>query len=56
MIKGTNRAKGTKKMRHYLGFSILSRETHLYTGLEQVATGQSKIPIILKFLELIIDL
>jgi len=51
MIKGTNRAKGTKKMRHYLGFSILSRETHLYAGLEQVATGQSKIPIILKFIE-----
>ena len=37
MIKGTNRAKGTKKMRHYLGFSILSRETHLYAGLDQVA-------------------
>ena len=29
MIKGTNRQKGTLKMRHYLGFSILSRETHL---------------------------
>ena len=56
MIKGTNRAKGTKKMRHYLGFSILSRETHLYAGLEQVATGQSKIPIIIKFLEHLLDL
>ena len=56
MIKGTNRAKGTKKMRHYLGFSILSRETHLYGGLEQIATGQSKIPIILKFLEHLLDL
>jgi len=51
LIKGTNRQKGTLKMRHYLGFSILSRETHLYAGLYQVASGQSKIPIILKFLE-----
>lgn len=56
MIKGTNRQKGTLKMRHYLGFSILSRETHLYTGLEQVATGQSKIPIIIKFLDHLLDL
>ncbi len=56
MIKGTNRQKGTKKMRHYLGFSILSRETHLYAGLEQVATGQSKIPIIIKFLDKLLDL
>ena len=56
MIKGTNRQKGTKKMRHYLGFSILSRETHLYAGLEQVATGQSKIPIIIKFLENLLEL
>ncbi|KKK44235.1 hypothetical protein LCGC14_0505460 [marine sediment metagenome] len=56
MIKGTNRQKGTKKMRHYLGFSILSYETHLYAGLEQVATGQSKIPIIIKFLDHLLDL
>ena len=56
MIKGTSRQKGTKKMRHYLGFSILSRETHLYVGLEQVASGQSKIPIILNFLEHLLDL
>jgi hypothetical protein len=56
MIKGTNRARATKKMRHYLGFSILSRETHLYAGLEQVATGQSKIPIILKFLDHLLSL
>ena len=56
MIKGTNRQRGTKKMRHYLGFSILSRETHLYAGLEQVATGQSKIPIIIKFLNKLLDL
>ncbi len=56
MIKGTSRAKGTKKMRHYLGFSILSRNTHLYVGLEQVASGQSKIPIILKFLEHLLNL
>ncbi|MHA1671308.1 MAG: hypothetical protein ACTSV5_12140 [Promethearchaeota archaeon] len=34
MIKGTNRQKGTKKMRHYLGFSLLSRGDHLYAGLE----------------------
>ena len=56
MIKGTNRAKGTTKMRHYLGFSILSRNVHLYAGLEQVATGQSKIPIILKFIEHLLNL
>ena len=56
MIKGTNRQKGTLKMRHYLGFSILSRDTHLYAGLEQVATGQSKIPIILKFLDHLLQL
>ncbi len=56
MIKGTNRGKGTKKMRHYLGFSILSRGIHLFAGLEQVAKGQSKIPIILKFLEHLIKL
>ena len=56
MIKGTNRQKGTLKMRHYLGFSILSRETHLYAGLEQVATGQSKIPIILRFLDHLLEL
>jgi len=56
MIKGTSRQKGTKKMRHYLGFSILSRETHLYAGLEQVATGQSKIPIIIHFLDHLLDL
>lgn len=56
MIKGTNRQKGTLKMRHYLGFSILSRNTHLYAGLEHVANGQSKIPIIIKFLEHLLDL
>lgn len=56
MIKGTNRAKGTKKMRHYLAFSIFSRTTHLYAGLEQVATGQSKIPIVLKTLQHLLDL
>ncbi len=56
MIKGTNRQKGTTKMRHYLGFSILSRELHLYAGLEQVAKGRSKIPIILKFLDHVLDL
>ena len=56
MIKGTNRQKGTLKMRHYLGFSLLSRETHLYAGLEQVPTGQSKIPIIIKFLDHLLNL
>ncbi len=56
MIKGTNRQKGTLKMRHYLGFSILSRNTHLFAGLEHVANGQSKIPIILKFLDHLLDL
>lgn len=56
MIKGTSRAKGTKKMRHYLGFSILSRDIHLYAGLEQVASGQSKIPLVLENLEHLLDL
>ena len=56
MIKGTNRQKGTTKIRHYLGFSILSREIHLYAGLEQVPTGKSKIPIIIKFLDHLLNL
>ena len=56
MIKGTNRQKGTLKMRHYLGFSLLSREVHLYAGLEQVAAGQSKIPIIINFLDHLLEL
>ena len=56
MIKGTNRQKGTKKMRHYLGFSLLSRGVHLYAGLEQVPTGQSKIPIIIEFLDHLLEL
>jgi hypothetical protein len=56
MIKGTNRQKGTKKMRHYLGFSILSRGIQLFAGLEHVAKGQSKIPIIIKFLDFMLDL
>jgi hypothetical protein len=56
MIKGTNRQKGTKKMRHYLGFSILSDRTHLYAGLEHVPNGQSKIPLILQFLDHLLDL
>lgn len=56
MIKGTNRQKGTKKMRHYLGFSIFSRNIHLYAGLEQVAKGQSKVPIILKTLDHLLEL
>lgn len=55
MIKGTNRQKGTTKMRHYLAFSILSRNTQLFAGLEHVAGGQSKIPIILKFLDHLIS-
>lgn len=56
MIKGTNRQKGTKKMRHYLGFSILSRRIQLFAGLEHIAKGQSKIPIIIKFLDSMLDL
>ena len=56
MIKGTNRQKSTLKMRHYLGFSILSRNTHLYAGLDHVANGQSKIPIIIKFLDNLLNL
>lgn len=56
MIKGTNRQKGTKKMRHYLGFSILSKNVHLFAGLEHVAKGQSKIPIILEFLDHLLNL
>ena len=56
MIKGTNRQKGTKKMRHYLGFSILCRGIQLFAGLEQVAKGQSKIPLIIRFLDSVLDL
>ena len=56
MIKGTNRGKGTRRMRHYLGFSILSRGIHLFAGLEHMARGQSKIPVIIRFLENLIDL
>lgn len=56
MIKGTNRQKRTKKMRHYLVFSLLSRGVHLYAGLEHVAKGQSKIPIIIKFLDNLLEL
>jgi hypothetical protein len=56
MIKGTIRQKGTTKMRHYLGFSIFSRNTHLYAGLEHVAIGRSKIPIILEFLDHFLEL
>jgi len=51
MIKGTSRQKGTKKMRHYLGFSILSRDIHLFVGLKHVASGESKVPIIVEFLD-----
>ena len=56
MIKGTIRGKGTKKMRHYLGFSILSRGIHLYAGLEHIAKGQLKVPLIIKFLDNLIKL
>ena len=56
MINGTDRQNSMLKMRHYLGFSILSRETHLYAGLEQVAKGQSKIPIIIKFLNHLLEI
>ena len=32
------------------------KEVHLFAGLEQIAKGQSKIPVILKFLEHLINL
>ena len=50
MIKGTNRGRGTNKMRHYLGFSLLSKNLHLYAGLEHIAKGKEKVPIIIRFL------
>lgn len=56
MIKGTSRQKGTKKMRHYLAFSILSRDNHLFAGLEQVASGESKVPIIIDFLDNLLNI
>lgn len=56
LIKGTSRQKGTRKMRHYLAFSLLSRGVHLYAGLEQVATGRSKIPIIIEQLDHLLEL
>ena len=51
MIKRTNQGKGTKNMRQYLNFSILSRGVHLYAGLEHFVKNQAKIPSILKFLQ-----
>ena len=51
MIKRTNVGRGTKNMRQYLGFSILSKGTHLFAGLEHFAKHQAKTPIILKFLQ-----
>lgn len=51
MIKRTNQGKGTKNMRQYLSFSILSRGIHLYAGLEHFAKNQAKIPLILEFLQ-----
>ena len=56
MIKGTTRQKGTRKMRHYLSFSVLSRGVHLHAGLEHVARGKSKIPVIINFLDHLLDL
>ena len=56
MIIGTNRGRGTSRMRHYLGFSIISGDTHLFAGLEHVAKGQAKTPVIMKFIEHIINL
>jgi len=56
MIKRTNQGKGTKNMRQYLGFSILSRGIHLYAGLEHFAKKQSQVPTILKFLQHLINL
>lgn len=50
MIKGTTLARGTRKMRHYLGFSIISRGNHFFTGLEHIAKGQLKVPVIITFL------
>ncbi|KKL92241.1 hypothetical protein LCGC14_1886680 [marine sediment metagenome] len=43
-------------MRYYLGFSILSRGIHLYAGLEHIAKRQLKVPVIIKFLEYLIEL
>ncbi|GAJ22460.1 unnamed protein product, partial [marine sediment metagenome] len=45
-----------KKMRHYLGFSIFSQNTQLFAGLEHVAKGQSKIPLINDFLFHLFDI
>ena len=56
MINGTNRQKGTKKMRNYLGFSILSKGTLLFAGLEHVARGQSRIPIVINHLEHLLNI
>ena len=43
-------------MRQYLAFLLLSRNVHLYAGLEQVATYQFKLPIILQFLDNLLDI
>ena len=55
-IKGTNRGKGTKKMRHYLAFSIFSNGLQLFAGLEHVAKGQDKVPVIINFLQHLLQL
>lgn len=55
MIKGTTRQKGTNKMRHYLGFSVFSKNTHLFAGLEHVAKNQSRVPLVINFVEYLFD-
>jgi len=43
-------------MRHYFVFSILSRNIHIFAGLEQVAKCESKIPIIIDYLLHLLEL
>ena len=50
-INGTNRQKGTEKMRHYMRYMLISDNIHLFAGSHLVHKGQSKIPIIQEVLE-----
>lgn len=50
-ICGTNRQKGTQKMRHFLRYMVVSGDVHLFAGSRLLQVGQSKIPIVQEILE-----
>jgi len=55
-ICGTNRQKGTQKMRHYMRYMVVSGAVHLFAGSCLIQVGQSKIPIVQESLEHLIQL